>query len=168
MLEQVLALNDRFLSRTTEMTEDALRARFRRCPDAFHCVLRAAADGELQLVGYFIVLPVNGDCCAALRAGTIKSGREIQLFDLTVPQEDVAAVYLSVVCAIGARAQTAAINGVVATLRELRATRNVRYLFVRAATAAGAQMLERFSRKSFKPDGVIHAIDMEAYDAESN
>jgi hypothetical protein len=119
------------------------------------------------LVGYFIILPVNSECSAALHEGSIKSGREIQLSDLAVSDEDIAALYLSVVCAIGARAQTAAINGVVATLRELRATRSVRYLFVRAATQAGARMLARFSKTAFKADGVIHAIDMSAYDSSS-
>ncbi|HEX7421614.1 MAG TPA: hypothetical protein VF505_17110, partial [Thermoanaerobaculia bacterium] len=142
MFEQVLALNDRFLSLTTLMDEEALRARFRRCPDAFHCLHRVASSGTRQLAGYFIVLPVNQGCSAALHAGTIKSGREIQLSDLAGADEGVAAVYLSVVCAVGARAQTAAIHGVVATLRELHATKNARYLFVRAATEAGARMLE--------------------------
>jgi hypothetical protein len=146
------------------MSEQALRDRFRRCPSAFHCVLRAAATGEDELVGYFILLPLNHNCCEALRAGTIKSGREIQLLDLAGSGEEMQGVYLSVVCAIGPRAQSAAIKGIVATLRELHARKNVRSLFVRASTEAGAQMLERLSNTAFEADGRIHSIDLARYD----
>lgn len=164
MLERVLQLKDGFLARATKMSEQALKDRFRRCPSAFHCVVRVAPTGEDELVGYFILLPLNRNCCEALRAGTIRSGREIQLLDLAGSGEEMEGVYLSVVCAIGPRAQGAAINGVVATLRELHGRKNVRYLFVRAATAAGAQMLKRLSNTTFDADGRIHSIDMAVYD----
>jgi hypothetical protein len=163
-LERVLQLVDGFLMRATKMSDEALRDRLRRCPGAFHCVLRAAPAGQDELVGYFILLPLNRNCCEALGAGTIRSGREIQLLDLAGPSEEIQGLYLSVVCAIGPRAQSAAIKGIFATLRELHARKNVRYLFVRAATEAGARMLERLSNTTFEADGRIHSIDMAGYD----
>jgi hypothetical protein len=160
--ERLLDLRDGFLARATEMSAVDLQARFRRCPSAFHCVLRRADTGD-QLVGYFVLLPVNEKCREALRTGAIASGRQIQPSDLAGPGDKIAALYLSVVCAIGPRAQRAAIEGVIATMRELYSSENVRHLFARAATANGARMLERLSGTTFEADGRIHAIDLGAY-----
>jgi O-acetyl-ADP-ribose deacetylase len=159
MFERLLALKDGFLVHAANMGAEELRARYRRCPSAFHCVMR----GD-DLVGYFILLPVNETCCDALRSGAIAAGRQIQLSDLAASGDEVAALYLSVVCAIGPRAQSAAIEGVIATLRELYRSENVRQLFARAATATGARMLERLSGSGFEADGRIHSIDLGAYD----
>lgn len=160
--ERLLDLGDGFLARAAGMSAAELKARFRRCPGAFHCVLRSAEIDD-KLVGYFVLLPVNEQCREALRNGAIAAGRQIQLSDLAEPGEKIAAVYLSVVCAIGPRAQSAAIEGVIATLRELYSSDHVRHLFARAATAAGARMLERLSGTTFEADGRIHAIDMAGY-----
>lgn len=163
MLEQVLALRDAFLVRAANMGEEAVKTRFRYCPSAFHCVFRRAA-GNPELVGYFILLPLNRNACRELRDGTITSGREIQVSGLANTDDVIAGLYLSVVCAVGPRAQSAAIDGVVAALRERYFADGVRDLFVRAATGAGAQMLERLSGTKFEADGRIHVIDMGRYD----
>src|SRR5467141_2046744 len=162
MFEHLLDLCDGFLVRAADMDVEELKARFRRCPGAFRCVLRRAETAD-ELVGYFILLPVNERCCDALRSGMIAAGRHIQLCDLAQAGEKVAALYLSVVCAIGPRAQKAAIEGVIATLRERYASDNVCQLFARAATATGARMLERLSGMRFKADGRIHSIDIAGY-----
>jgi hypothetical protein len=159
MLERLLALNDGFLMRAADMSEEALRARFRRCARAFHCVMRSS-----ELVGYFVLLPVNDACAEALRGGLITAGRQIELSHLAEPGDKVAAMYLSVVCAIGPRAQRAAIEGVIAALRRLYATEGVRWLFARAATTTGARMLGRLSGTAFEADGRIHAIDIGRYE----
>jgi len=165
MLERLLDLSDGFLVRTANMSAEAVKARFRRCPGAFHCVLRGTGTGDVtDLVGYFILLPVNDKCCEALRTGTMAAGRHIQLSDLAESGDKIGGMYLSVVCAIGPRAQSAAIEGVIAALRELYSKHNVRQLFARAATAAGARMLGRLSGTTFEADGRIHSIDMAAYD----
>ena len=161
MFRRLLELNDGFLVRAAKMSAEEWTARFRRCPEAFHCVLRHGSVDELS--GYFVLLPVNETCRDALRAGTIAAGSQIQLSDLVRPGETIAAVYLSVVCANGPRAQKAAIDGVIAALRVLYA-RGVRLLFARAATATGARMLERLSGTTFEADGRIHTIDMAEYD----
>lgn len=163
MLERLFALNDGFLMRAADMNAEALRARFRRCARAFHCVLRSSEDA-LDLVGYFVLLPVNDACAEALRAGLITAGRQIEISYLAEPGDKVAAMYLSVVCAIGPRAQRAAIEGVIATLRTVYSTEGVRWLFARAATTTGARMLGRLSGTPFEADGRIHAIDIGRYD----
>ena len=163
MVERLLALNDGFLMRAADMSAEALRARFRRCARAFHCVMRGSGT-DPELVGYFVLLPVNDACAEKLRGGLITAGRQIELSDLAEPGAKVAAMYLSVVCAIGPRAQRAAIEGVIATLRRLYATEDVRWLFARAATATGARMLARLSGTPFEADGRIHAIDLNGYD----
>jgi len=159
MLERLLALNDGFLMCAANMSAEELRARFQRCPRAFYCVERGS-----ELVGYFVLLPVNDACAEKLRGGLITAGRQIELAHLAEPGEIIAAMYLSVVCAIGPRAQRAAIEGVIATLRRLYATAGVRWLFARAATGTGARMLARLSGTAFEADGRIHAIDMSGYD----
>ena len=163
MFDRLLALGDDFLVRTASMGAEELRARFRRCPDAFHCVLRRTETHD-GLVGYFILLPINEKCRDAVHRGLIMAGRDIQLSDLAESGNDTAAMYLSVVCAIGPRAQSAAIEGVIATLREIYSRMNVRQLFARAATETGARMLERLSRTRFEADGRIHSIDMAEYE----
>jgi hypothetical protein len=162
-LERLLALNDGFLMRAAEMSAEALMARFERCARAFHCVLRSA-EADPELVGYFVLFPVNDVCAEKLRGGLITAGRQIELSHLVEPGGKVAAMYLSVVCAIGPRAQRAAIEGVIATLRRLYATESVRWLFARAATATGARMLARLSGAPFEADGRIHSIDLGRYD----
>jgi hypothetical protein len=162
MLGRILDLNDGFLLRAAHMTEEAVRLRFRQCPDAFYCLV-SRAHGDDRAVGYFILLPLNRDCCGALRAGSITAGRQIQLSDLAKTGEEIVGVYLSVVCAIGQSAHSAAIFAVITALRDLYSTRNVRYLFVRAATEAGAHMLGRLSGTKFEADGRIHEIDMAQY-----
>jgi hypothetical protein len=159
MLELLLGLNDGFVIRAASMSAEELRARFHRCPTAFHCVLRVS-----ELVGFFILLPVNEECSEALRGGRITTGRQIQLSDLVEPGGQIAAMYLSVVCAVGPRAQRAAIEGVIATLRRLHATEGVRWLFARAATETGARMLARLSGTPFEADGRIHSIDISRYE----
>jgi hypothetical protein len=163
MLERLLALNDGFLMRAAEMSAEALRARFQRCSRAFHCVLRSS-ETDPELVGYFVLLPVNDACAEKLRGGLITAGRQIELSHLAEPGDNIAAMYLSVVCAIGPRAQRAAIEGVIATLRQLYATEGIQWLFARAATATGARMLARLSGTAFEADGRIHAIDLGRYD----
>ena len=163
MFERLLDLNDGFLARAANMSVEEWTARFRRCPAAFHCVLRRGEIDD-ELAGYFILLPVNEKCCEALRRGTIAAGCQIRLPDLAQPGEAIAALYLSVVCACGPRAQKAAIDGVIAALRRLYTSENVRHLFARAATATGARMLERLSGTRFEADGRIHAIDLSEYD----
>ena len=118
MLEGLLTLNDGFVVRAASMSAEELKARFQRCPTAFHCVLRGS-----ELVGFFILLPVNEECSVGLRSGRVTAGRQIQLSDLVEPGGQIAAMYLSVVCAIGPRAQRAAIEGVIATLRRLQRAR---------------------------------------------
>jgi hypothetical protein len=163
MLERLLALNDGFLMCAANMSAQELRARFQRCAMAFYCVVRGS-EADAELVGYFVLLPVNDACAEKLRGGLITAGRQIELSDLAEPGAKVAAMYLSVVCAIGPRAQRAAIEGVIATLRRLYATEDVRWLFARAATATGARMLARLSGTPFEADGRIHAIDLNGYD----
>ena len=159
MLERLLALNDGFVIRAASMSAEELKARFQRCPTAFYCVLRGS-----ELAGFFILLSVNEECAEGLRGGRITAGRQIQLSDLVVPGGKIAAVYLSVVCAVGARAQRAAIEGVITTLRRLHSTEGVRWLFARAATATGARMLGRLSGTPFEADGRIHSIDIGLYE----
>lgn len=159
MLERLLTLNDGFVTRAASMSAEELKARFQRCPTAFHCVLRGA-----ELVGFFILLPVNDECSEALRSGRITAGRQVHLSDLVGPGGKIGAVYLSVVCAVGPRAQRAAIEGVIATLRRLHSTEGVRWLFARAATETGARMLARLSGTPFEADGRIHAIDISRYE----
>lgn len=162
MFQRLLALNDGFLARAAKMSAEEWTARFRRCPEAFHCVLRLGGNQD-EMAGYFVLLPVNEWCRDALREGTIAAGSQIQLSNLVQQGETPAAVYLSVVCASGPRAQKAAIDGVIAALRRLY-SREVRLLFARAATATGARMLERLSGTRFEADGRIHTIDMADYD----
>jgi hypothetical protein len=165
MLQRLFDLGDRFLAQAANMSAEAVRARFQRCRSAFQCVLSTSetTDDE-ELVGYFILLPVNEKCCEALRSGTIRTGRDIQVFDLAVPGDRIGGIYLSVVFGSGPRAQSVAIEGVLAKLREVYSTQNVRHLFARAATAAGARMLERLTSTTFQPDGRIHTIDMARYE----
>jgi hypothetical protein len=159
ILERLLALNDGFVIRAAGMSAEELRARFERCPTAFHCLLRSS-----ELAGFFILLPVNEACSEALRGGLITAGRHIQLSDLVEPGGKIAAMYLSVVCAVGARAQRAVIEGVIATLRRFYSTEGVRLLFVRAATETGARMLARLSGAPFEADGQIHSIEIGRYE----
>lgn len=163
MLGRLLALNDGFLMRAADMSADALTARFRRCASAFHCVLQSSGSGP-ELAGYFVLLPVNAACVEALRGGLITAGRQIELSHLSEPGKTAAAMYLSVVCAIGPRARRAAVEGVIGVLRIIYWSEGVRWLFARAATATGARMLERLSGTTFEADGRIHAIDMSGYD----
>ena len=162
MFERLLNLREGFLVHAADMSAEELKTRFRRCPSAFQCVLRGT-EGDGELVGYFILLPVNETCREALRNGSIAAGRQIRPSDLVEPGDKIAAVYLSVVCAIGPRAQRAAIEGAVARLRELYSSEKVRQLFARAATVTGARMLERLSGTPFEADGRIHAIDIGEY-----
>lgn len=118
MFQRLLELNDGFLVRAAKMSAEEWTARFRRCPEAFHCVLRRGESVD-ELSGYFVLLPVNETCRDALRGGTIAAGSQIQLSDLVRSGETIAAVYLSVVCASGPRAQKAAIDGVIDALRRL-------------------------------------------------
>jgi hypothetical protein len=163
MLGRVLDLNDGFLLRAANMTEDAVRMRFDRCPTAFRCLVTRGEAGADCLAGYFILLPLNEGCCEALGAGMIKTGRDIQPLDLAAAGERIAGVYLSVVCAIGHAAQAAAIFGVIEALRDLYSSKDVRVLYARAATKAGAHMLARLSGTEFEADGRIHAIEMSQY-----
>lgn len=163
MLARLLALDNGFLMRAADMSAEALKARFRRCASAFHCVLRSSA-GDPELAGYFVLLPVNEACVEALRGGRITAGRHIEISHLAELGETAAAMYLSVVCAIGPRARRAAVEGVIAVLRTIYSTEGVRWLFARAATATGARMLGRLSGTTFEADGRIHAIDMSGYD----
>jgi hypothetical protein len=159
MLERLLALNDGFIISAASMSAEALRARFERCPTAFHCVLHSS-----ELVGFFILLPVNEACSEALGGGLVTAGRHIRLSDLVEPGGKIAAMYLSVVCAVGPRAQRAVIEGVIAALRRFYSSEGVRLLFARAATETGARMLARLSGTPFEPDGRIHSIDLGQYE----
>lgn len=163
MFERLLGFEDSFLPHAANMSAEELRARFRRCPGAFHCVLRGSESGD-ELAGYFVLLPVTETCRDALLHGSITAGRQIHLSDLAAPDTPVAALYLSVVCAAGPRAQRAAIEGVIVTLRAFYARDHVRLLFVRAATPTGARMLARLSGTEFEADGRIHAIELGRYE----
>ncbi len=50
MFERLLDLRDGFLVRAANMSVEELRARFQRCPGAFHCVLRRAQTDDEMVV----------------------------------------------------------------------------------------------------------------------
>ena len=158
-LARLFRFSDQFLARVAKIDEERVLARFRQCPTAFRCIFC-----EGKLAGYFILLPLNDSGLKRIRSGAITAGRQIQLRELAGAGEPTAGLYLSAVCASGARAQHAAIHGVVAALRDSYSRENVRYFFVRAETEAGAHMLERISGTPFRADGRIHAFDLSEYD----
>jgi hypothetical protein len=148
-----------FLPSIARMDAALVVARFRQCPQSFYCVV----DAALRLHGYFIVLPINADAVAALRAGRIAAGRHIDETHLACSGSAAAAVYLSVVCATGARAQAAAVRGAIDVVRRFHRVNGARFLFARAATIAGARMLQRLTNRTFLPDGRIHEIELADY-----
>ena len=163
MLREIAAFHDSFLLRATEMSEAAIVERFRARPDAFQCLFSSVDGAAPRLDGYFIVMPLRSTAVAALRSGEITSGRQIEPRHLARRGERFDSIYLSVVCACGARAQDAAIRAVVQRFRELQRSDDVRYVFVRAATPTGARILARLSGSPFLPDGRIRILDLTAY-----
>jgi hypothetical protein len=163
MLGRLFQFYDVFLERAAHISYDIALERFRRCPSAFHCLVRRGTEPEGELTGYFILLPLLEPCADAIAHGIIRSGREIEPKHLAGDDDRVDAVYLSVVCAVGRRAQSAVIRAVVVTLRRLHTTRGVSRLYVRAATAAGARVLARLSATPFEADGRIHSINLGDY-----
>jgi hypothetical protein len=163
MLGRLFRFYGLFLERAAHITYAIAVARFRRCPSSFQCLVRRGTEPQEDLAGYFVLLPLLGGCVEAIDGGVIRSGREIELEHLASGDDPFAAVYLSVVCAVGRRAQSAVIRDVIATLRRLHASRGISRLYVRAATAAGARILTRLSATPFEADGRIHAIDLGDY-----
>jgi hypothetical protein len=162
MFLDVIAFHDSFLPAATRMTPGELLERYRCCPQAFTCVL-SNDDRGTHLRGYFVLLPLNETGAGAIRSGSVSSGQEIGSSYLATSGSVVTAVYLSVVCAVTPSARVAAISGVVNALRTYYHQHNVRHLFVRAATTAGSRMLQRLIRTSFRPDGLIHEVDLSTY-----
>src|SRR5262249_33995872 len=134
--------------------------RYRLCPHAFQCIVSGGA-----LLGYFVLLPLNEPCAQAIRRGEVTSGREITGAYLAPRDANVSALYLSVVCAVNARARITAIDGVIPALRAYYHQHGVRHLFVRAATTAGSRMLERLIGMPFEPDGRIHEVNLSDHEA---
>ncbi len=163
MLEAILRFDNRFLSRIAEMTDEEVWLRFRQCPTAFYCIVELLLDGSTHLRGYFVLLPLTGVCAAAIRRGEVVAGKQIHPSDLVLSDQTAEAAYLSVVCAIGARARSALIASGIEVVRSLYKNRGTRYLFARAATDAGARMLTRLTGQRFAPDGIIHEIDISRY-----
>lgn len=162
MFRDVMNLSDSFLSAATRMTEGELMERYRQCPEAFICIVKNDG-GEAALRGYFALLPLNDAGTHAIQSGKVSCGREITAEYLASRGVQISAVYLSVVCALNARARAAAIHGIIAKLRTWFHQYGVRHLFVRAATPPGARMLERLTGTSFSADGLIHDVDLAAY-----
>jgi hypothetical protein len=162
VLQDLLSLDQHFLARVAEMTDDEVIVRFRQCPTAFHCVHEVSGGGT-HLRGYFIILPLTAACAVAIRRGDVTAGRQIGISDLVRRDEAIEAVYLSVVCAVGARARSALIASAIQVIRSLHRNRGTRYLFARAATTAGARMLTRLTQHRFAPDKAIHEIDVSHY-----
>jgi hypothetical protein len=160
MLLDVIGFHDSFLPTATHMTSSELLDRYRHCPQAFTCVL---SNDDLR--GYFVLLPLNETGAGAIRSRSVASGQEIRSSYLATSGSAVTALYLSVVCAVTPSARLAAISGVVHALRTYYHQHNVRHLFVRAATTAGSRILQRLIRTSFRPDGVIHEVDLSTYTA---
>ncbi|MCU1245876.1 MAG: hypothetical protein JWN02_1786 [Acidobacteria bacterium] len=163
ILGRLFRFYDVFLERAAHISYDTALERFRRCPSAFYCVIRRGAGPDRELAGYFVLLPLLSQCAEAIARGAIRSGREIEPHHLACGDDLFHAVYLSVVCAVGRRAQSGVIRGVIVTLRRLHFTRGVSRLYVRAATAAGARVLTRLSATPFEADGRIHSIDLGDY-----
>jgi hypothetical protein len=162
MFRDVMNLSDCFLSTATHMTEAELMERYRRCPEAFICIVKNHG-GEASLRGYFALLPLNEAGTRAIQSGKVSCGREITAEYLASRGVQVTSVYLSVVCALNARARAAAIHGIIAKLRAWFHEYDVRHLFVRAATPPGARMLQRLTGTSFSPDGLIHNVELAGY-----
>ena len=163
-LEDILRFDNRFLARVAQMTDEEVLRRFRQCPTAFYCILELLG-GRTHLRGYFVILPLTGECAAAIRRGDITAGKQIRPTDLVRLNQTSEAAYLSVVCAVGARARSALIASGIQVVRSLYRNRGTRYLFARAATGAGAHMLTRLTGQRFAPDGIIHEIDVSSYSA---
>ena len=163
MLGELLQFNNGFLSSIAGLHPDVVVARFRQCPQSFYCVIDSSVPAH-RLHGYFIVLPINSDAVTAIRAGRIAAGRDIDETHLACGENAPAAgVYLSVVCAAGPRAQAAAVHGVIDVLRRFHRVNGARFLFARAATVAGARILQRLTNRTFLPDGRIHEIELAEY-----
>jgi hypothetical protein len=162
MLEDILRFDNRFLARAAQMTDEEVLLRFRQCSTAFYCILESLGGGT-RLRGYFVILPLTDVCAAAIRRGEINAGKQIRPTDLVRPDQTSEAAYLSVVCAVGARARSALITSAIQVVRSLYRNRGIRYLFARAVTGAGAGMLTRLTGQRFASDGIIHEIDVSRY-----
>jgi hypothetical protein len=159
MLRRVVELRNRFLPTATHMDEAEIAARYRRNAKAFTCIL-----WDDVLAGYFILLPLNDGGAAAIRGGKISSGREIVSAYVARSEDEARAVYLSVVCAVTARARATVIIAITRELQRWYHEAGVRHLFVRAGSVMGARMLRRLTGKAVEADGVIHEIDLSAYE----
>lgn len=162
MLKDILRFDNNFIGRFGQMTEEEVSLRFRHCPTTFYCILESVVGGT-NLCGYFVILPLTVMCAAAVRRGEVTVGKQISTTDLVQPDETCESAYLSVVCAVGARARSALIASVIQVVRNLYTNRGTRYLFARAVTAAGARVLTRLTGQRFVPDGIIHEIDVSRY-----
>ncbi len=162
MLQDILRFDNHFLARAAQMTDEEVVLRFRQCPTAFYCILETVGDSTF-IRGYFVILPLTGACVAAIRRGDVTAGKQIRPSDLAASNQPSEGAYLSVVCAVGARARAALIAAGVQAVRSLFRDRGIRFLFARAATPEGARMLARLTEQKFAPDGAIHEIDISRY-----
>ena len=156
MLRAVLSFRAGFLTSISATTPELAFSRFRRCPTAFCCVTDPA--GELH--GYFILLPLTSTAVEKIRSGAVTAGRHILDEDLADGAGPLPGAYLSVVCATTWLARAATVAGIVVRLRRLCAERDLRRLFVRAATEEGARVAARLTERAIAADGRIHEIDL--------
>jgi hypothetical protein len=149
-VRELYHLNDDFFGRVTGMSEDDVVQRHRICPHAFNVVMRE------RIEGYFVLLPLTGAAADSIVRGEIRAGRQLDAVHLTGDWESAAAMYISVVCAIGPRAQVMTVNALVDRIRTIHAThRNVMQAFIRAGTVAGLRALERYAKRKCAADATI-------------
>jgi hypothetical protein len=149
-VRELYHLNDGFFGRVAEMSEEDVVRRYRICPHAFNVVVRE------RIEGYFVLLPLTGSAAESIVRGEICAGRQLDAVHLAAGWESAEAMYISVVCAIGPRAQVRTVTALVERICSIHATnRSVSQAFIRAGTVAGLRALERYAKRKCAADSTI-------------
>jgi hypothetical protein len=149
-VRELYHLNGDFFGRVAGMSEDDVVRRHRICPHAFNVVMRE------RIEGYFVLLPLTGDAAESIVRGEIRAGRQLDAVHFTADWKSAEAMYISVVCGVGPRAQVMTVNALVDRIRTIHATnRGVTQAFIRAGTVAGLRALERYAKRKCAADATI-------------
>jgi hypothetical protein len=159
---QALSLHENFFTKSTGMSVEHLKERFKHCPTAFKCILKKNQGfNTSEVVGYFVALPITKQCVDRILHDEIEAGRHIRVRHIARNfSKPFSSIYISAVCGKTFRDQAVTTIFLIDFLKTIFEKKKISQLFVRPTTPEGRAAFKTLSGRECRKDEKIEMVNL--------
>lgn len=154
-IQPLCAFENRIVERLAGVNEKILSERYQRNPRIIKFINKSRTIGK-ELVGFFILYPITGECEKLIEDGVILKSSQIENRHISESAIQANSLYLSMVFGKDKITQAYLIYLLYKDLKKIvRENRAIRSLFVRPVTDAGLRVVQRHAFHKFRENSGI-------------